>query len=85
MPQLDHAVSYTIRIEGSIDDALAGWFGPMQLEPSDGTDGRQITTLSGEVADQAALVGLVRHLHGLGIVLLSIERTTCGASKGAGK
>ena len=85
MSQLDQAVSYTIRIEGSIDDALAGWFGPMQLEPSDGTDGRQITTLSGEVADQAALVGLVRHLHGLGIVLLSIERTTCGASKGAGK
>ena len=85
MSQLDQAVYYTIRIEGGIDDALAGWFGPMQIEPGDGVDGRQITTLSGEVADQAALVGLVRHLHGLGIVLLSVERTVLAESKGAGK
>ena len=33
----------------------------------------------------AGTVGLVRHLHGLGIVLLSIERTACVGSKGAGK
>ena len=85
MSQLGQAVYYTIRIEGSIDDALAGWFGPIQLEQSNSADGRQITTLAGEVADQAALVGLVRHLHGLGIVLLSIERTACVGPKGAGK
>ena len=46
----------------------------MQIKRSaDGSD-QPTTTLSGDVADQAALVGLVRHLHGLGIVLLSVEQ-----------
>lgn len=75
MSQLDQSVRYTIRIEGGIDDALAGWIGPVQIERSREADGRSIATLTGEIVDQAALVGLVRHLHGLGIVLLSIERT----------
>lgn len=80
MLQLDQPVRYTIRIENSIDDALASWFGPVQIERSGTAEARQITTLSGEVVDQAALVGLVRHLHSLGIVLLSIERKTCDRS-----
>jgi hypothetical protein len=36
--------------------------------------GRVVTTLTGMAADQAELVGLIRHLHGLGIVLLSVEQ-----------
>lgn len=74
MSHLDEKAHYTIRIEGAIDDALAGWFGPVQIECRPSAHGQTITTLSGAVVDQAALVGLVRHLHGLGIVLLSVER-----------
>jgi hypothetical protein len=74
MPQLDQVVHYMIRIQGNIDGAFAGWFGPIQIEPEQDAQGRQITRLTGAVADQAALVGLVRHLHGLGIVLLSVDR-----------
>jgi hypothetical protein len=80
MSQLDQPVRYTIRIENSIDDTLASWFGPVQIERSGNAEGRQITTLSGKVVDQAALVGLVRHLHSLGIILLSIERKACAGS-----
>lgn len=65
---------YTIRIQGGVDDTLSEWFGPMKIERGADADGQPIATLSGDVADQAALVGLVRHLHGLGIVLLSVER-----------
>jgi hypothetical protein len=39
-----------------------------------GEGDRLTTTLSGIVTDQAGLLGLIRHLHGLGIVLLSVER-----------
>lgn len=75
MSQLDHVVPYTICIEGNIDATLVDWFGPVQISQCCHADGYAMTTLRGQVPDQAALVGLVRHLHGLGIVLLSIERT----------
>lgn len=74
MSHLGQMTHYTIRIQGNVDDTLADWFGPMKIESSATASGQIITTLSGDVADQAALVGLVRHLHGLGIVLLSVER-----------
>lgn len=75
MSQLDQAVQYTIRIEGNLDHAVASWFGPIHIEPERDARGQLITRLTGEVADQSALVGLVRHLHALGIVLLSVDRT----------
>jgi hypothetical protein len=34
------------------------------------------------VTDQAGIVGVIRHLHGLGIVLLAVERSS-GAATGA--
>ena len=74
MSQLDQTIRYTIRLEGSVDATLADWYGAMQIAHDRGADGRPITTLAGEVTDQAALVGLVRHLHGLGLVLLAVER-----------
>ncbi len=74
MTHLGSMTHYTIRVQGRLDASLADWFGPMQIERSSDESGQPTTTLSGDVADQAALVGLVRHLHGLGIVLLSVEQ-----------
>ena len=74
MTHLEQMTHYTIRVQGSVDESLTDWFGPMQIERSADGSGQPTTTLSGDVADQAALVGLVRHLHGLGIVLLSVEQ-----------
>jgi hypothetical protein len=65
---------YTIRIQGGVDETFIDWFAPMKTESRTDADGRTVTTLSGELADQAALVGLVRHLHGLGIILVSVEQ-----------
>ncbi len=74
MSHSSQVAHYTIRIEGAVDDTLADWFGPMAIECCTDAHGRIVTTLSGDMVDQAALVGLVRHLHGLGITLLSVER-----------
>lgn len=65
---------YIIRIQGGVDDTLSEWFGPMEIEHGADANGQPVAILSGDVVDQAALVGLVRHLHGLGIVLLSVEQ-----------
>jgi hypothetical protein len=74
MSHLDERTRYTIKVEGTIDPTLADWCGPLTLAPTQGPDGATITAISGIVADQAGLVGIIRHLHGLGIVLLTVER-----------
>ncbi|MCL4393371.1 MAG: hypothetical protein M1482_00880 [Chloroflexi bacterium] len=74
MPHLQERAPYVIRIGGSIDKSLVDWFGPVDIASASQEDGRTISELSGIVTDQAGLVGLIRHLHGLGIVLLSVER-----------
>ncbi len=74
MSILDEPVHYTIKVQGEVDERLVNWFGPVEIACQTETGAQAVTTLSGLVADQAALVGLIRHLHGLGIVLLSMER-----------
>ena len=74
MFHLDESTRYTIRVQGCVDDALTDWFGPVLTMHERDAAGQAVTTLTGTVADQAALVGLVRHLHALGIVLLTVER-----------
>ncbi len=74
MPGLDQFAEYVVRVDGSIDAHLADWLGPVDVGRA-ATDGdRCVTTLAGIVTDQAGIVGLIRHLHGLGVVLLSVER-----------
>ncbi len=74
MPHLDQKAHYVIKTEGDVDATLVDWFGPVEITRVIAEDGEAVTLLSGLVIDQAGLVGLLRHLHGLGLVLLSIER-----------
>lgn len=78
MSHLDERTRYTITVEGTIDPTLADWCGPLTLAPIPGPNGATITAISDIVADQAGLVGIIRHLHGLGIVLLTVERCESG-------
>ncbi len=74
MSGLDQPAGYVVRIQGGIDGSLTDWLGPVEIA-SAVTDGKSdVTSLSGIVTDQAGIVGLIRHLHGLGILLLSVER-----------
>jgi hypothetical protein len=66
---------YEIKIYGQLDDSWLGWFGEAQAHVETLVDHRQATTLSNVVMDQAGLVGLIRRLHGLGVVLLSVRQT----------
>lgn len=65
---------YEIKIHGQLDDSRLDWFGEAKVHAEISVDNSQITTFSNIVMDQAGLVGLIRRLHGLGIVLISIRR-----------
>jgi len=58
-----------IRLKGRLDDRWAGWFGDVILTPQEDGD----TLITGVVADQAALHGLLKRIRDLGIPLLSVN------------
>ena len=51
-----------------------GWFGEAEEVTEISVADNQVTTISNVVMDQAGLVGLIRRLHGYGIVLISIRQ-----------
>jgi hypothetical protein len=65
------ATEYEIRVKGRLASRWAEWFDGMTLTP--GEDGTSV--ISGVVADQSALHGLLRKLSDLGVPLLSVTPT----------
>lgn len=59
---------YHIRVKGSLDPKWVDWFDGFVLTPQD--DGG--TLLSGRVADQAALHGVLGKINRLGLTLLLV-------------
>ena len=64
----DRSMVYQIRIKGHLDQRWADWFGGMSI--TQGANGE--TRLTGPVADQAALYGVLRKVRDLGLPLLSV-------------
>ena len=62
---------YQIRIKGHLGARWADWFGGMTITRQEGGE----TLLTGPVADQAALHGLLRKVRDLGMPLISAVRT----------
>ena len=59
---------YEIRLKGRLGSRWAAWFDGLSIAPgSDGT-----TTIYGQVADQAALYGLLQKARDLGLPLISV-------------
>ena len=65
---------YEIQVCGQVDDSWLDLLGKAEVHSEILADNCQVTTLSDLIMDQSALVGLIRRLHGLGIVLISIRR-----------
>jgi hypothetical protein len=65
---------YRIAVEGTLDEDWSDWLGGLTitLQP----DGR--TWLTGPVADQAALHGLMDRIRDAGLTLLSVESWQAG-------
>ena len=61
-------VHYQIRLKGHLDTQWADWFAGLAVSLEENGD----TLLTGPVADQAALHGLLKKIRDLGLPLLSV-------------
>lgn len=66
---------YRVRILGHLDPAWSTWFDGLTITQAE--DGS--TTLTGPLADQSALYGLLSRLRDLGATLLAVERLPPGS------
>jgi len=67
-------IVYQIKIEGHLDAQWTDWFGGLTITLEENGQ----TLLTGPVADQAALYGLLRRLRDLGLPLVSVNRVDTG-------
>jgi hypothetical protein len=65
-----HIQFYEIRLKGHLDAQWVTWFDGLNITLEENGD----TLLSGPVADQAALHGLLRKVRDLGLSLVSVNR-----------
>ena len=68
--EFDEQAIYQIRVKGNLDQRWSDWFDgfTVTLQADDET------SLTGPVADQAALHGLLAKVRDLGLPLLSVKR-----------
>ena len=69
MSETEPPAHYEITVQGVLDPRWSAWFDGLRL--SSDADGR--TTISGPVADQAALHGLLTRIRDLGLTLLEVR------------
>jgi hypothetical protein len=72
-PSLDRPATYEIVVPGRLDESWTDWLEGMTVAVKSGGDGPTITTLTGVIADQAALQGLLNRLYSLGLSLISVH------------
>ena len=68
--QFDEPAIYQIRVKGHLDRKWSDWFDGFTIAAQANDE----TLLTGSVADQAALHGLLRKIGDLGLPLLSVKR-----------
>ncbi len=61
---------YRLVMDGQLDQDWAEWFAPLTIHHAD----NQLTLLEGELADQAALHGVLNKVFALGLTLIAVNR-----------
>ena len=71
---MDRPATYCICVEGNMDSDYAKRYWGMKLSHVEETGEPGEIALVGEVADQAALVGIINALYNAGYAVVSVER-----------
>ena len=71
---MDKSNFYEIKVEGHLDETLAGWFEDLTVFNLDDGD----ALLSGLLPDQAVLQGVLKRISNLGLTLVSVNAVTEG-------
>jgi hypothetical protein len=64
--------AYFIQLRGQVDEGEINAMGPLQMTVVRVDTASTLLTVH---TDQAGLIGLMRHLHGSGFVILSVSRS----------
>lgn len=70
----DQPTQYRLSIQGRLDKSWPDDLGGLEIRPIPESPYHDVTTLTGELTDQAVLFGMLNALYGLGLPLLSVER-----------
>ena len=65
---------FCIRVQGDLDESWCEYFATRSISVKVDEAGLSSTTLISEPLGQAALIGMINHLNGLGLPLISVER-----------
>jgi hypothetical protein len=65
---LDQPAVYQIQVQGELDVDWSDWLNDLAIDVASG-----VTTMTGEVADQPALHGLLVKIRDLGLPLISVQ------------
>ncbi len=74
--QADERSMYHIRIRGYLDESWSDHLSGMKISQIEETEGIHETMLTGELADQAALMGVLNTLYNMGFSLISISKVS---------
>jgi hypothetical protein len=75
--RLDQPATYQIKVQGRLGEKWSAWFDGMSIAVENNASGTTVTTLSGTVADQVALYGLLSRIRDLGLPLLLVRCVDC--------
>lgn len=73
---LHQTTSYEIRVEGQLDGSWSEWFDGLKVIPHENGE----TRITGPVADQAMLQGILTKVFNLRLRLVSLRRIDPGSS-----
>ena len=73
--------SYRIRVGGKVKGSWSEWFNGMTIEFEMEDGENPVSILTGLLADQSALYGVLAKIRNLGLKLLSVEQINTGSKK----
>jgi len=71
--KIDQSATYCIRVAGYLDESWSARLGGLEISPSGKEEKQAVTTLSGPIIDQAALIGVLKALYDMHLPLLSVK------------